>query len=111
MAQIRNTRRFCPRRVASASGISSPVYSAIFFLLGKRNVAKQPLPLIGDFLIARPGANLSCIEEYGNNRESTGPIIFANITTMILRGMYAILLSDMFGKSAERVRRTLVKAW
>jgi hypothetical protein len=49
------------RRLASAFEIFSPAYSAIFRRPRKGLVAKQPLPLISDFLIVNPGDNFSFI--------------------------------------------------
>src|SRR5882762_7443828 len=60
MAQMRNLRRPA-RRLASALLIFSPVYSAIFRQPLKWATAKQPLPTIEDFLIARPGASVNFI--------------------------------------------------
>lgn len=59
---MRKCRRPRALFMASKSEIRSPVYSAIFFRCSKVFVAKQPLPLIGDFLIARPGASLSFMQ-------------------------------------------------
>lgn len=59
--------------MASKSEIRSPVYSAIFFRCANVFVAKQPLPLIGDFLIARPGASLSFIQTHCT-RHRTEPL-------------------------------------
>src|SRR5689334_4488893 len=57
MSQMRRTRRFRARFCASRSEIRSPVYSAIFFPRLKGLVAKQPLPLMVDLRMARPGAS------------------------------------------------------
>src|SRR5882672_6955844 len=59
---MRKCRRPRALFMASKSEIRSPVYSAIFFRCSKVFVAKQPLLLIGDFLIARPGASLSFMQ-------------------------------------------------
>ena len=47
----------CALRLASVFEIFSPVYSAILCLFLKEIVAKQPLPCIGEGLIARPCAS------------------------------------------------------
>ena len=57
---MRSFRR-SDRRFASAFVIRSPVYSAILRARLKETTEKHPLPSIGDFLIARPGASLSFI--------------------------------------------------
>jgi hypothetical protein len=62
ISQMRKCRRPRALFMASKSEIRSPAYSAIFFRCSKVFVAKQPLPLIGDFLIARPGASLSFMQ-------------------------------------------------
>src|SRR5438876_6415276 len=58
---MRRCRRPRARFLASRSEIRSPVYSAIFFRCANRLVAKQPRPLILDFLIESPGASMSFI--------------------------------------------------
>jgi hypothetical protein len=58
IAQMRNLRRLA-LRLASALLIFSPVYSAIFRLRLKGATEKQPLPSIGDFFTAKPGASAS----------------------------------------------------
>lgn len=57
---MRNFRRVA-LRLASASVIRSPVYSAIFRLPLKCVTAKHPLPSMADFLIDKPGASFSLI--------------------------------------------------
>src|SRR5437588_9836324 len=57
MAQMRCLRLIFTRRATSRCEISSPAYSAIFLPFGNSRVAKQPLPSIGDFWTARPGAS------------------------------------------------------
>src|SRR5215813_1600791 len=59
MSQMRRTRRFRARFCASRSEILSPMYSAIFLPRLNETVAKQPLPLIVDLPMVRPGASLS----------------------------------------------------
>src|ERR1700737_3635558 len=68
MPQMRRMRRF-PRRRASAFVILSPAYSAILRPRGKGIVAKQPLPLMDDFSIARPAARFSLIANVFGERQ------------------------------------------